>query len=346
MSATMVIVLLISSCMCLCTSAASLAEQHHGEHLYHIGKDTTPSEDSVEPVVRDCGTIMASSGLNYSSFWHGAAHGLHSLHLEEIREYFEPDAPVNNKIPVVNKNLSSNQVILFDAPLAGYDDDFKTMAMKVMAFFMLNDRPDFFEQAINTLEKVTHQYHMHEIYAAASPLYKQLKENPPPDPELCPCVNDVTGNGILTEMANIARQLKYYQTPRMPRAMGSNNSYNDWGPDGCGCSNSYNRYNSYRKGCRCPKMRARRSTVDDVTPEMIDQYEQEYLNNSTAENAYRLLDITPWTPNTLTGPEQWIRYEAMLTTSMLDDKELNDFVVFMYCKLNHPEMDYPKDLFE
>ena len=93
-------------------------------------------------------------------------------------------------------------------------------------------------------------------------------------------------------------------------------------------------------------MRARRSTVDDVTPEMIDQYEQEYLNNSTAENAYRLLDITPWTPNTLTGPEQWIRYEAMLTTSMLDDKELNDFVVFMYCKLNHPEMDYPKDLFE
>jgi len=30
-------------------------------------------------------------GLNFSSFWHGAAHGLHSLHLEEIRQiYLKP----------------------------------------------------------------------------------------------------------------------------------------------------------------------------------------------------------------------------------------------------------------
>jgi len=89
--------------------------------------------------------------LNYSSFWHGAAHGLNSLHLEEIRPFsfdefvspdiclrgsmwrredwnyiksratflictfsfdlfryfFEPNATEHNKIPVVNKNLSS-----------------------------------------------------------------------------------------------------------------------------------------------------------------------------------------------------------------------------------------------
>jgi len=324
----MVIVLLISSCMCICTSAASLAEQHDGDHLYNIVEDTTTaSEDSEEPV-RDCGTILASSGLNFSSFWHGAAHGLHSLHLEEIREYFEPDAPVNNKIPVVNKNLSSTQVILFDAPLAGYDDDFKTMALKVMAFFMLNDRPDFYEQGVNTLEKVTHQYHMHEIYAMASPLYKRMKENPPEDPELCPCVNDVAGNGVLREMATIARQLKYFQSPRMPRRRWL---YKE--KYGSGYKRKYN-------------ARRRRSTSDDVTPEMIEQYEQEYLDNSTVENADKLLDVAPWRGNTLTGPNQWIRYEAMLTSSMLDDKELNDFVVFMYCKLNHPEMDYPKDLFE
>merc|ERR1711971_278843 len=58
---------------------------------------------------------------------------------------------------------------------------FNTMAIKVMAYFMLNDRPDFFEQGLNTLEKLTHQYHMHEIYAAAAPIYNKMKENPPTD---------------------------------------------------------------------------------------------------------------------------------------------------------------------
>ena len=72
------------------------------------------------------------------------------------------------------------------------------------------------------------------------------------------------------------------------------------------------------------------------------------MTNTSGQQTENTLSqaLRPATPNTLTGPEQWIRYEAMLTTSMLDDKELNDFVVFMYCKLNHPEMDYPKDLFE
>merc|ERR1712172_440576 len=44
-----------------------------------------------------------------------------------------------------------------------------------------------------------------------------MKENPPTDVELCGCVNDITGNGILIEMANIARQLKYFQSKRRPR---------------------------------------------------------------------------------------------------------------------------------
>ena len=35
----------------------------------------------------------------------------------------------------------------------------------------------------------------------------------------------------------------------------------------------------------------------------------------------------------------------MLTESMLDAKELNDFATFMYCKLNQPDTDHPKELF-
>ena len=86
-----------------------------------------------------------------------------------------------------------------------------------MAYFMRNDSPDFFQRGLNTLEKVTRQYHMHEIYAAAAPIYSNMKENLPWGTELCACVNDIRGNGILVEMANIARQLKYFQSKRTPR---------------------------------------------------------------------------------------------------------------------------------
>lgn len=276
-----------------------------------IESTSTADEDEELP---SCKTIMANNGLNFSSFWHGAGHGIHSLYLEEIREWFEPEATVDNKIPVVNANLSAENTILFDAPLAGYDEDFKTMALKVMAYFMLNDAPDFATQGLNTLEKVTHQYHMHEIYASAAPIYRRMKENPPTDPELCPCVNDITGNGILNEMVNIARQLKYFNSKRQP-----------------------------------PATRARyygKRSAENVTREDIVAYEKAYLADSSYENAANLVKVAPWTGHQLLGPDQWISYEATLTKFMLDEEELNDFAVFMYCKLNQPELDHPKDLFD
>merc|ERR1712156_683422 len=182
--------------------------------LYHVVEDLPGIETQrpgKEPVAT-CSEIMAQNGLDFSSFWQGAAHGLYSLHLEEIRHFFEPNATEHNKIPVVNKNLSSQQAILFDAPLAGYDNHWGTMSLKVMSFFMLNDHPDFFHQGLNTLEKVAHQYHMHEIFSAAAPIYNKMKETPPTDQDLCGCVNDIVGNGILVAMATIAKELKYYQS--------------------------------------------------------------------------------------------------------------------------------------
>merc|ERR1712012_734923 len=187
--------------------------------LYHVVEDL-PGIETQRPgkeLVATCSEIMAQNGLDFSSFWQGAAHGLYSLHLEEIRHFFEPNATKNNNIPFVNKNLSSEQIILSNAPLAGYDEQFNTMALKVMAYFMRNDSPDFFQRGLNTLEKVTRQYHMHEVYAAAAPIYSNMKENFPLGAELCACVNDIRGNGILVEMANIARQLKYFQSKRTPR---------------------------------------------------------------------------------------------------------------------------------
>merc|ERR1711971_1317220 len=117
----------------LATLAIAKAAKLNDDALYHVVEDLPGNEtqESGGENVATCSDVMARNGLNFSSFWHGAAHGLHSLHLEEIRHFFEPDATENNKIPVVNKNLSSQQTILFDAPLAGYDEHFNTMAIKV-----------------------------------------------------------------------------------------------------------------------------------------------------------------------------------------------------------------------
>ena len=170
---------------------------------------------------------------------------------------------------------------------------------------------------MNTLEKLTHQYHMHETYTAAAPIYKKMKEDPPTDLELCPCVNDVTANGILTELVNIAKLLKYFA--RQPRSL------------------------KYLGGCHGCHGRRRRNALNTI--EIIAQYKEEYMADSSMENAAKLMHVNPWKPNTLVGPEQWISYEAMLTSSMLEEKALNDFTVFMYCKLNQPDLDHAKDLF-
>jgi len=170
----------------------------------------------VKNKITKCEEVFAHNGFNSTSFYQNVAHGIHSLFLEEIREYFESDAPERNHIPVVNTNLSSEQPILFNSPLAGYDNLFYTMALKVVAFFMRNDAHDFYVQGVNTLEKLTHQMHMQEIYAAASPIYRSLKENPPSDVELCPCVNDVTANGVLNELTVYAQKLKYYSVDQRP----------------------------------------------------------------------------------------------------------------------------------
>jgi hypothetical protein len=320
----------------LCSMVAPMS--HHGQSStqspYIVVEDTGETQEDITEIQEEitdkadtvtCKDVMANNGLNFSSFWHGAAHGVHSIYLEEIREYFEPEAPAANRIPVVNKNLSAEEVILFDSPLAGYDEDFLTMAMKVMAYFMLNDRPDFSIQGINTLEKATHQFHMHEIYAAAAPIYRRMKENPPKDSELCPCVNDITGNGILKEITNIASKLKYFNSQRMPRARGFNwEGY--WGDK--------------------KEKAIQKRSADSVSPDMIAQYEQQYLANSTHDTAKVLMGARPWVKNTLVGPEQWVSYEAMLTYSMLQEEGLNDFAVFMYCKLKQPGLDHPKELFD
>ena len=102
-------------------------------------------DDKDDGEIVQCKDVFANAGLNYSSFFAGAAHGIHSLSLEEIRHFFKPDAPEDNKIPTVNIDFRSEKVIHFSAPLWGYSDRFDTWALKIMDWFMLNDHPYLYE---------------------------------------------------------------------------------------------------------------------------------------------------------------------------------------------------------
>jgi len=264
----------------------------------HSTKENDPTPD--KPI--SCEESFTNNGLNYSTFHQGVAHGIHSLSLEEIRYFFKPDAPENNKIPTANIDFRSEDLINFNAPLWGYEDRFDTWALKIMDWFMLNDKPYILMKGTSTVEKIAHQYHMQEIYTSASKMYQDLVLNPPVDPKVCSCSNDVTANGVLDEV-------KTYK--------GRKTRFIFYG-------------------------RKKRSTNEDT----LNQLQKAYLRNSNKQTALDLISEDPWIPGKLDGPKQWISYSGVLTFAMPTEEKLKDFATFIYCKLNQPTLDHPKDLFK
>ena len=214
----------------------------------------------------------------------------------------------------------------------------------------------------NTLEKLSHQFHMQEIYSKAAVLYKEMLEDSTLDTEFCSCANDILNNGVLAEMAGVAKILKY--RARTGRARGCNDGYDGYNN---GYNNGYNAGNNLQGGCTVSAtatlhlkplsktavasrsttkqfVRTKRSAGDAQAEDDLHKLEQEYLNNTNQDTAWALLNAGGWRPNTVTGPKEWVTYSAMLYTSIPTDTEIKDFATFLYCKLNQPTAQ-PTDLF-
>ena len=127
------------------------------------------------------------------------AHGIHSLTLADLRYYFNPNANETNNIPTINRNLTSSIPILNDAPDIGRSDRFKTMGLLVAEEVLLNENQNWDLKNADTLEKLVHALHMHEMWTETSKLYKQILDNPPAS-NICPCLVDVENNGIYFHM--------------------------------------------------------------------------------------------------------------------------------------------------
>ena len=76
-----------------------------------------------------------------------------------------------------NRNLSSS-------------DGFQTMGLLVAEEVMLDEDRDWDLHNAETLDKLLHALHMHEMWTTTSRVYNHLPDNPPINPNICSCLAD------------------------------------------------------------------------------------------------------------------------------------------------------------
>merc|ERR1712243_507333 len=179
----------------------------------------------------DCFTILEKSQALSATYPKRIAHGMHSLTLADLRYYFNPNANETNNIPTINRNLTSSIPILNDAPDIGRSDRFKTMGLLVAEEVLLNENQNWDLKNADTLEKLVHALHMHEMWTETSRLYKQILDNPPAS-NICPCLVDVENNGIYFHMRNNAILIREpelgFNTENKRRPRGGRQSGSYW----------------------------------------------------------------------------------------------------------------------
>jgi len=164
---------------------------------------TAPSPDS-------CPSILTRAGIDPDNFVPFVTHSIHSLSLEDIRFYFKSDAQEENNIPTVNPDMDSEERVLPHAPLAGYDDDFSTPAMRQFDMVMRNmDRADWQVKGYSPLEMTTHVFHMAELWNQAAKQYDLAAKLLDPHSHVCGCMKDVENNGIMQYMNLLAFKIRY-----------------------------------------------------------------------------------------------------------------------------------------
>lgn len=135
--------------------------------VFIFGAQAALSAPSSSPSSSNCSSILLPSP---KAFFQSVAHGLHSVTLEDLRRYFDPDTPVVNGIPTANYDLSSRErPVLTDAPslrlendvIAG-SDGLRAMAA-VLGMGGVQDQGSLLMDGATAMEKIGHQFHMQMV---------------------------------------------------------------------------------------------------------------------------------------------------------------------------------------
>lgn len=275
------------------------------------------------PAAGECPNILDAAGVS-QMFAPMIAHSIHSLTLEDIRYFFEEDATVENGIPTVNMDLTSEKRVLLNAPLAGYDDDFSTMTMKTFDLVMRNmNRTWWGITNYNTLEKLTHAFHMAEVWDRTAEEYKLVKQLLDPESEICECITDVENNDVLNYLNLLAFKIKY------PGITSGNKTLTDLYINyrakrsaAYGFGGGYNLGGGYNFGWK-------RSGLVDFDGFDFNLSDIELLKDV----AEKLVDEDGVITKHVDSAEHWQLWREMVKEGM-DASGYYDLAVFLYCMLN------------
>jgi len=170
---------------------------------------------AVLAAAEDCITILGESDLVTLDFPEIVVHGVHSITLENIRHYFDPEAGEDNGIPVVNMNLTQPDKVLLSAPSVPLTNPFTSPTMDTVDQVLshMTDNDWDIRNAL-PLERLVHALHMLEVWETAAPHYTEWGRGPQRRKKtktlkkLCPCLTDVEEIGVLGMLNSLADKMR------------------------------------------------------------------------------------------------------------------------------------------
>jgi len=134
-----------------------------------------------------------------------AAHGSHSITLNEIQFYFEPTATIDNGITMVNFNLSGD-ILLPNAPWIEADNRFTSPALFALDHVLSNmDDNSYDFKNGNALDRIAHNLHMQEVWQNAAKKYKGIRRR---KPKLCGCLEETYSSTVNESLHFLAKQIR------------------------------------------------------------------------------------------------------------------------------------------
>lgn len=151
-----------------------------------------------------CWSLMDASGIDVFNFPFAVSHRIHSLSLQDLRQFIDPDAPKANGIPTINVDQTSVFVILNNTR----DDPspFTASGLRALDSVLSNVKnlryeiakgSDMDKRAPLVITRLIHEFHMQDLWALMKPIYDKLVANPPENRQLCPCIKDIENNKVL-----------------------------------------------------------------------------------------------------------------------------------------------------
>jgi hypothetical protein len=141
---------------------------------------------------RKCWSIMDNAGIESAYFPYATAHRIHSMSLQDLRHFFDPEAPKINGIPTIVDGIVVNNTVEDSSP-------FKSVGLRGLDS-ALSESKDLENSdillAAKLIQMILHPFHMQEMWTNMKPMYDKLVINPPKNKQLCPCVKDVKNNQV------------------------------------------------------------------------------------------------------------------------------------------------------